>query len=56
VVATPFVKRRQKVLDGLIFGPEIAQQLSRIFWEYRSLFRDEFFNRRVPLPGVPFRA
>lgn len=55
VVASPFVKCRQEVLDGLIFRPKIAQQISRVVRERRTLFRNEFFNRRVPLSSVLFR-
>lgn len=52
VVASPFVKRGEEVLDGFVFRPEVAQKFARIARENGALFGDEFLDGRVTFPRV----
>jgi len=53
-VPAPLVKRPQKVLNGLVFRPEIAQQVGRIRRESGALFSNQFLNGRMAGTRVPF--
>jgi hypothetical protein len=52
-VSAPFVKRAQKVVDGFLFRPKVAQRFDRVRAELRALLCDELLNRRLTGTRVP---
>ena len=46
-MAAPLMKRFKKVLNGFLFGPEIAQQFDRVRRKRSALLTDKFIDGRM---------
>jgi len=43
---------REKIFDGFLFRPEVAEQVARVARKHDPLLRDQLFERRMPLAYV----
>src|SRR5579871_1314839 len=51
-VTSPVAHRREEIIDGLVFWPEVAEKLMRIAREGEFLLGKQFFNARMPLADI----
>jgi hypothetical protein len=51
-MTAPLTERLEKVVDGFVLGPKVAEEVARVPRKNNVLLRDELVNRGMPLSTV----